>query len=97
MLRSCESASGIDIIHFSAVEATTELDDGLALLQCIVLLAELIRGDAQLLGSIHGVEDQAIFHDLAPLHSEPCSTGSNLNKMDNTFWKKSNQLHLLTC
>ena len=80
-----EGASCVDIIHLSAVEATTELDDGLALLQCIVLLAELIRRDAQLLGSIHGVEDQAILHDLAPLHSEPCSTGSNLNEMDKLY------------
>ena len=74
ILRSFESASSVDIIHFSAVKTTTELDDGLALLQCIVLLAEFIRGDAQLLGSIHGVEDQAILQHFAPLHSEPCST-----------------------
>jgi len=64
----------IDIIHLSAVETTAELDDALTLLQSIVFLAKFIRSDAQLLGSIHGVVDEAILHDLAPLHTKPCSS-----------------------
>eukprot|EP00438_Fugacium_kawagutii_P029829 Skav200955 [mRNA] locus=scaffold448:215684:219542:+ [translate_table: standard] len=65
-----EAVDDIDVIHLPTVEATAELDDSLALLQGIVLLPKLVRSDAQLLGSVHSVVDQAILHDLAPLHTE---------------------------
>mmetsp|Transcript_49712 Transcript_49712/g.103421 ORF Transcript_49712/g.103421 Transcript_49712/m.103421 type:complete len:615 (-) Transcript_49712:45-1889(-) len=65
-----EAVDDVDAVNLAAVEAAAELDDGLAFLERIVLLAQLIGADSQLLGSVHGVEDQAIFHHLAPCHAE---------------------------
>mmetsp|Transcript_35348 Transcript_35348/g.53140 ORF Transcript_35348/g.53140 Transcript_35348/m.53140 type:complete len:411 (-) Transcript_35348:39-1271(-) len=65
-----EAVDDEDVVDLSAVEASSELDQVLALLQRVVLGAEIIHGASQLGGAVHEVVDHALGQSLVPRQAE---------------------------
>mmetsp|Transcript_69948 Transcript_69948/g.152612 ORF Transcript_69948/g.152612 Transcript_69948/m.152612 type:complete len:334 (-) Transcript_69948:434-1435(-) len=67
---SIEAVDDEDLSDFATIETTAELDEVLALLQGVVLVAKLVHGASQLLGAVHQIVDDAGRQSLLPRLSE---------------------------